>query len=240
MKSLFKLPKIQMAGFLLLIFLSALWHDFSLSKISILFLALSSTLISDFIFINLRHQSPFLLSSALVSGLIIALLFDPSAVWYIPIAAGILAMFSKNFLKISGKHIFNPAGFGLLTSALIFQTDISWWAVSFQTFPQNLIFFLILLTPAFVSIKKMRRYLTIFSFLLAYGIIFKNSFLDPTVLFFALVMLPEPMTTPHIKKYQVIFGVFVAVAAFLISSVSLVDPLIAALLLGNLLFFKFL
>ena len=228
-----------MAGFLLLIYLSALWHDFSLSKVSILFLALSSTYASDFIFTKIRHQPSFLLSGAFVSGLIIALLTDPDLPVYIPILAGILAMFSKNFLRFSGRHIFNPAAFGLLTSALIFQTDISWWAVSFQAFPQDLIFFLILLTPAFVSIKKMRRHLTIFSFLTTYGIIFKNSFFDPTILFFALVMLPEPMTTPYIKKYQIMFGVLVALTSFLISNTH-IDPLITALLLGNLVFFKFL
>ncbi len=235
-----KIPKMQIAGFLLLIYLTALWHDFSLSKVSILFLALSSTLISDFIFTKLRHQPSFLLSAALVSGLIIALLTDPNLPLYIPILAGILAMFSKNFLRFSGRHIFNPAGFGLILTSFIFQTGVSWWAVSFQTFPQNLIFFLVLLTPAFVSIKKMRRHLTIFSFLLTYGIIFKNSFFDPTILFFALVMLPEPMTTPYIKKYQIMFGGVVAIAAFLISSVSFADPLITALLLGNLIFLKFL
>ncbi|MBI3109813.1 RnfABCDGE type electron transport complex subunit D [Candidatus Daviesbacteria bacterium] len=240
MSTLLKIPKMQIAGFLLLIYLTALWHDFSLSKVSILFLALSSTLISDFIFTKLRHQPSFLLSAALVSGLIIALLTDPNLPLYIPILAGILAMFSKNFLRFSGRHIFNPAGFGLILTSFIFQTGVSWWAVSFQTFPQNLIFFLVLLTPAFVSIKKMRRHLTIFSFLLTYGIIFKNSFFDPTILFFALVMLPEPMTTPYIKKYQIMFGGVVAIAAFLISSVSFADPLITALLLGNLIFLKFL
>lgn len=238
--TLLKIPKIQMAIFLFLIFLSAFWYSPSLSKLLTLTLALSSTVISDFMFTKLRRIPPFLLSASLVSGLIIALLVDPNSAWFVPVAAGVLAMFSKNYLRFSGRHIFNPAGFGLLASALIFQTDISWWAVSFQTLPQNLVFFLILLTPAFVSIKKMRRHLTIFSFLIAYGIIFKNSFLDPTVLFFALVMLPEPMTTPYIKKYQIIFGVFVSIISFLISSFFAGDPLIAALLLGNIIFFKFL
>lgn len=229
-----------MAIFLFLIFLSAFWYSPSASKLLTLTLALSSTVISDFMFTKLRRIPPFLLSAGIVSGLIIALLTDPSLPWYIPVLAGVLAMFSKNFLRFSRRHIFNPAGFGLILTAFIFQTGVSWWAVSFQTFPQNLIFFLILLTPAFVSIKKMRRHLTIFSFLIAYGIIFKNFFLDPTVLFFTLVMLPEPMTTPYIKKYQVIFGVFVSIISFLISSFFAGDPLITALLLGNIIFFKFL
>lgn len=240
MSALLKIPKMQMAGFLFLIYLSAFWYNPSISKLLLLFLSLTSTVFSDWVFTRLRHIPSFLLSASIVSGLIITLLSDPNLAWYIPVLTGVLAMFSKNYLKFSQRHIFNPAGFGLLTVAFIFQTGVSWWAVSFQTFPQNLIFFLVLLTPAFVSIKKMRRHLTIFSFLFTYGIIFRNSFFDPTVLFFALVMLPEPMTTPYIKKYQIMFGGVVAIAAFLISSVSFADPLIAALLLGNLIFFKFL
>lgn len=232
MSYLLKLPKIQMAFFLLFIYLSAFIYNPSPAKIWLLILALSSTLISDWIFTKLRHNPPFLLSAAFVSGLIIALLTAPNLPWYIPITAGMLAMFSKNFLKFQGKHIFNPAAFGLLASTLIFQTGVSWWGVSSQTF-------LLLLLPGYVSLIRMRRYFTVGSFLAIYGIIF-SLFFDPTVLFFALVMLPEPMTTPYVKKYQLTFGVFVAVAAFLLSSVSFVDPLITALLLGNLVFFKFL
>lgn len=253
MSSFLKIPKIQMAVFLFLIFLSSLWNSPSLSNLLVLLVALSSTLFFDFIFTRIRHTPPFLLSAALVSGIIIALLTDPNLPIYIPIVAGALAMFSKNYLRLSKRHIFNPAGFGLLTAAFIFQTGVSWWAVSFQTFPQNfssLIYFLILLSPAYVSIRRMRRHLTIFSFLITYGLIFLlfkqdfsyqsivNSFFDPTLLFFALVMLPEPMTTPDIPRYQIIFGVFVAVVALLISNPAIPDPLIAALLLGNLLFFR--
>lgn len=240
MTYLLKLPKIQMAFFLLIIYLSAYFFSPSPAKIWLLILALSSTLISDWIFTRLRHSPPFLLSAAMVSGLIIALLTDPNLLWYIPVTTGALAMFSKNFLRFSGRHIFNPAAFGLFISALIFQTGVSWWAVSFQAFPQNLIFFLVLLSPAYVSIKRIRKSFAIFSFLATYALIFLTLPFDPTVLFFALVMLPEPMTTPYVKKYQIIFGVFVAIAAFLLSSVSFADPLIAALLLGNLVFFKFL
>lgn len=241
MSYLLKLPKIQMAFFLLLIYLSAFSFNPSIAKLWLLILALASTLISDWIFTKFRHSPPFLLSAAMVSGLIIALLIAPNLPWYVPVTAGVLAMFSKNFLKFQGSHIFNPAAFGLLTSALIFQTGVSWWAVSFQKPPQDLlslIYFLILLSPGYVSLKRMRRYFTVGSFLIVYGIIFSLLF-DPTSVFFALVMLPEPMTTPYIPKYQIMFGVFVAIAAFLLSSVSFTDPLLAALLLGNLVFFKF-
>lgn len=242
-KTLLKIPKIQIAALLSLIFLSALLKNLNFQNILVLLLALSSTLISDFIFTKIRHTPHFLLSAALVSGLIIALLTDPNLPVYIPIVAGILAMFSKNFLRFQGKHIFNPAGFGLLATAFIFQTEVSWWGAT-------LAYFLILLLPGYVSIKRMRRYFTIFSFMATYGVIslllkqdfsyqaIVNAFFDPTPLFFALVMLPEPITTPYIPKYQIMFGVFIAAIALLISTTAVPDPLIAALLLGNLLFFK--
>ena len=58
MRSLFKLPKIQMAIFLFLIFLSAFWYSPSASKLLTLTLALSSTVISDFMFTKLMGRIP--------------------------------------------------------------------------------------------------------------------------------------------------------------------------------------
>ncbi len=71
---------------------------------------------------------------------------------------------------------------------------------------------------------------------------------DPTVLFFAIVMLPEPMTSPIRPKLQIAFGITVAVLAILLSHpwvtlhipivASLPDPLIIALLISNATFFN--
>lgn len=249
-----------MGFFLTLIFITAFLNNPSQKTLLVFMLSLISTASTDLLFVRLRGVKPFFPSGSLVTGSIIGLLTSPNLDWYIPIVIGIIAMFSKNFIRFSNRHIFNPAGFGLLIGALIFDHNVSWWAVSWQQFfPQSgislreTIPFLILLSPALVSILRMKRYRITLSFLIAYALINinLNSFLDPTVLFFSIVMLPEPMTSPNRHNRQILFGIFVAlisiVASSPISSAKLadqisnlsLDPLIFSLLLGNLVFLKF-
>jgi Na+-translocating ferredoxin:NAD+ oxidoreductase RnfD subunit len=251
-----------MGFFLTLIFITAFLNNPSQKALLVFMLSLVSAASADLLFVRLRGVKPFFPSGSLVTGSIIGLLTSPDLSWYVPIVIGIIAMFSKNFIRFSNRHIFNPAGFGLLVGAIIFGYNISWWAVSFQKFSifnfQFSIPFLILLSPALVSIFRMKRYRIVLSFLIAYALLnqflnLKSSILnlitDPTILFFSLVMLPEPMTTPNNHKRQVIFGIFVALFSifssypisnfkFQISNLS-VDPLIFALLLGNLVFLRF-
>lgn len=265
MSILWRLPKIQLVLFLLLVYVSAFATNFSLQLIFHLGLVLGSVVIFDYLFLTFRKIKPFLLSAALVSGLIIALLTDPSLPFYQIILICVLAMFSKNFIRIGNNHIFNPAGFGLLLGGIIFSFTVSWWGVSYQRlFPASiisLILFMILISPGWVSVIRMKRFKIIIPFVLLYSLVLllitgqfdfellSNTLIDPTALFFALVMLPEPMTTPNKPLMQLVFGSFVALAAVIVSLPLfntqflgfnlILDPLIWGLLLGNFMFFKF-
>lgn len=244
-------PKVQMALALLLIYFVTFFHLPNITSLVSLILAVSLTVGFDYLFLKIRKIEPFLLSAAIVSGIIIGLLFDPGLPVYELVTVCFLAIVSKNFIRISGKHVFNPAGFGLFLGGAIFGYSVSWWAVSFQQLQINnlssIFYFLVLISPAYVSFYRMRRYLITLPFLFVYVLslaIFRQSInlnsifsllLDPTVLFFSLVMLPEPMTSPQRRSLQVGYGVLVAILSSLIS---FVDPLIGGMLLGNLIFFK--
>lgn len=267
---LLKTPKTQIGFLLTLIFITAFLNNPSLKIILVFTLSVGSTLLFDLLFVKLRRIKPFFPSASLVTGSIIGLLTSPVVQWYIPIVIAAVVMFSKNFIRSSNRHIFNPAGFGLVVSSLIFSHAISWWGVSWQQ-PSTLnlqlsISFFILLSPALVSLVRMKRYRITLSFLVVYIIIntilnslpaetsakagkfsIINSLLDPTVLFFSIVMLPEPLTSPNNHSKQILFGVLVALLSIFVSSPILnskflifnsLDPLIFSLLLGNLVFFK--
>ena len=260
--TLLKTPKTQLGIFLTLIFITAFLNNPSQEVILVFVLSILSVAISDLLFLRLRNIGPFFPSASLVTGSIVGLLTSPDLPWYVPIIVGIIAMFSKNFIRFSNRHIFNPAAFGLLVGSIIFNQDISWWGVSFQQFSifnfQFSIAFLILLSPAFVSIIRMKRYRITLSFLITYIVVNKilnsqfiilNSILDPTLLFFSIVMLLEPLTSPNNHARQIIFGIFVALASVLVSfpilnsipplaGLNSLDPLIFSLLLGNLVFFR--
>lgn len=263
MKILLQTPKTQLGVTLFLIFLTAFINNPSLKIIAIYLFLHFVTVASDLIFLKLRNISSFFPSAALVSASIITLVVNPNLSWYQLFTIAVLAIASKNFLRISGRHIFNPAGFGLLAGSLIFPDAISWWGVSFQQFRiQNLefiIYFLIILSPGLISIVRMRRHRIILSFLIMYALLISDSnskfqisnFFDPTLLFFSLVMLPEPMTTPNRPVQQVLFGGLIAILSFFLffpilpilnsqlSSLTSLDPFILSLLIGNFLFFRF-
>lgn len=253
MRNFLRTPNLQMTLCLFLIFIIAFINNPSLNIVLTLFFALSSTLISNFIFIKIRRIPVFFSSATLVSGLIIALLEAFDLPWYSPVTAGVIAMASKNFLRISNKHVFNPAAFGLLVESFIFNHPVSWWGVSWQQFS---IYFLILFSPFVISAIKILRYRIQLAFvgtstliLLIMNAVLKYelnqppiealfsfiALLDPTIIFFIGVMLPEPVTTPSHHKEQIIFGTSVAILFFLLALFSL-DPLIFSLLIGNFLY----
>ncbi|MDP3974121.1 MAG: RnfABCDGE type electron transport complex subunit D [Candidatus Daviesbacteria bacterium] len=262
---LLRVPKIQMIFLLGLIYLSTLTKYPITQTLPILILALTFSSLSDLLFTYIRRRTFFIPYAAIVTALIITLIIDPKAAWYQIATISTFAMVIKNFLRISQRHIFNPAASGLFIGGIIFNQYVSWWGVSFQTIrsfsPLNLLLFLILLFPLFVSAIRLRRYVNILSFLIFFPLLTQlinlnlslpnliNSFLEPGILFFALVMLPEPMTTPVNPKRQMLFGFGVAILVtllslpllnnFLLENRLLTDPLVLALLMTNLLFFRF-
>lgn len=257
-------PKVQLAITLVLISLTALNLNPLSKSLYLLLTSLGLTVFFDLLFTYIRSRKFFVPYAAIVSGLIIGLLIDPSAQLYQIATYAALAMVAKNFLRISNRHVFNPASLGLLIGGIIFGQFVTWWGTSHQNVRelnlQSLIFFLVLLTPLYVSAYKLKRYYSIITFLLAYTILSHitafslsidsviSRLLDPVTLFFAAVMLPEPITSPVNQKRQILYGLVVALFAALLSSppVSnslltnglLPDVFIISLLIGNLLFFK--
>ena len=252
MPQFFRIPKVQLVLALVLIAFTAILHRPTISTIFVFLLAVGFSILFDLLFLTLRRIKLFIPYAAIVSGLIIGLLTSPDTPRYQIVIISALAMAGKNFFRISDRHIFNPAGFGLLLAGVLFRHPISWWGVSFQTVARPLYFFILCL-PLLVSGLRMKRYAGTFSFLITYTLVSSVFFLrafslqkflvtlfDPTVIFFSVVMVPEPMTSPVQPKRQMLYGMMIAVtvAALSITRVS-PDPLIAALLAGNLIFFRF-
>ena len=225
----------------------------------ILIISLVSTMVFDLVISYVRIRKLFMPHAAMVTGMILTLLIDPTLAWYKIAAIAFIAMAIKNFIRINNKHIFNPAASGLLIGGLIFGSYVSWWGSSFQYSSnfniQTLILYIILLSPLYVSAYRTKRYFSILSFIITYAVLaiinFGNSLntfpvilFNPTVIFFSIVMLPEPLTSPSERNKQFIFGAIVAVLNFILASniiagsIFIPDALLASLLISNLIFFK--
>lgn len=239
------IPKVRMAIVLSVLATLAIANSFSAAwQIDILLrlaVITASTLILEFILWKIRGVTPFLPSAGLVTALIIFLLANPVAPFHQILMAVVAAITLKQFLHLGNNHIFNPAAAGLLTASL-FGLPITWWGVGWGNIPLAVT----IIGAGFVSLFTIRQHRIILSFLatsLLISILYSgnigqsvNQLLVGSFWFFTLVMLPEPMTAAKFPNTRIVYGIIVATLPFLLANLRLViEPLLASLLLGNLL-----
>jgi ferredoxin-NADP reductase/Na+-transporting NADH:ubiquinone oxidoreductase subunit NqrB len=180
--------------------------------------------ITDNLFVRVFNSQPNS-ESTWITALILALIISPPEsgqyLSLIPflIWAGIWGVSSKYILAISKKHIFNPVAFSVALTALIIHQSASWWIGTIWILP-------FILIGGLLIVHKIRRFDLVISFIftsiisglvLSYfstGIhtqsllmFFKHVFINSPIIFFASVMLTEPLTTPPNRIRRIIYGV---------------------------------
>ena len=260
----FKHPKVQFIALLLLLFIITMFHLDTLTSLKLLILSVGFTGLFDVLFAKLKKQEIQIPYSGIITGLILTLIIDPGATWYQVLIIALAAIGIKDFLRISDRHIFNPAASGLLVGFFLFGLNPSWWGPTPYSFskmhPVNIGLAVSVFALAYVSCYRYKRYFNVLGYLVVSIILqvvllsstFSNAIsamINPGSLFFALVMLPEPMTTPVSKIRQMMFGVLVAfvnlglvygLSTGVFSGIAnFPDTSLIALLLANLIFFKF-
>lgn len=171
--------------------------------------------VTNFIF-GYIFDVPTNVESVYISALILALIITPVRSLHdfgFLFWAAVLTMASKFIVNIKGKHIFNPVALAVLITSLTISGSATWWVGSLPMLPFVLLGILIVI--------KTRRFDMVSYFFLAYLIglvgfgIFGNiniltslekGVTDSPLLFFAFIMLTEPLTTPPITAMQSIYG----------------------------------
>jgi len=142
------------------------------------------------------------------------------------IAAGILAIGSKYILRWRGKHIFNPANFGLVILSLLFTG--AW--ISPGQWGTAPIFALFLLGMGGIVTGKAKRWDVSIALLVSYAALLFGRALwlgDPlaipvhqlqsgALLIFAFFMISDPKTTPDARIGRVLYAILVATLGFTI------------------------
>lgn len=238
LKIIYHDPRARIFGLLLILWFITVWHNPSFKTT---LYPLSSVLlfsILDLIFTFWKSKKFYYPFSSLVSGMLIGMLIHPSQGILTLWLAVVLAFFSKHFIKMKGKHIFNPAAFGVVSVSLI--SPISWWVTAAGGIS------LILLPLSSFILYKLKRLQISLIFLLGYFLFMtylkglSNALLltvDGTVFLFAFVMLPEPMTSTvsGFWKYGFALSVLAIMILAYLTGFLLTDPLLIALLATNLL-----
>ena len=187
--------------------------------------------------------------SSLITALILALIITPISVWpldqggfWFLIAAAAFAMASKYLIAFRRKHLFNPAAFGVAATAFVIGQYASWWIGG------NLPMLPFVLGGGFLVLRKIKRFDLAAAFFAAgiASILATNIGFDPvatvekaaihtSLLFFAFVMITEPLTTPPTRGLRIAYG---ALVGALFSPAIHLGPFYAtpelALLVGNI------
>ena len=183
--------------------------------------------------IHATHIARFFSKSALITGLILSIILQ-GAVWLLIVVSAI-AILSKHIIRIKGKHIFNPAIFGLFV-ALFLPVSQSWWGAS------NL---LLLLVLGLVVVHKLKRFHLVLPFLAVQAALMAvllsfdlsqliDYFLSGSLIFFTFYMLIEPITSPLKMKSQIVFGVLAGVFASVLYIFWLPAMLVGSLFFADL------
>jgi ferredoxin-NADP reductase len=166
---------------------------------------------------------PANVESIYITAFILTLIISPISLQPLDMAglgflvwASIFAMASKYILAVRKKHFFNPAAIAVVITALALNQYASWWVGG------NVPMLPLVLIGGLLVVRKIQRFDLVISFVIAalVSILITSASFDPlttiektvvhtTLLFFAFVMLTEPMTTPPTRARRIIYGAFV-------------------------------
>lgn len=220
--------RLVMHGLLALAFISIL-----LSVFGFIYYSFTSLLFSLFILLGVCYgtnrlfakifKAPTNLESPFISGLILFFIMAPAQSFNdvkFLVIAGTLAMLSKYVLAYHSKHIFNPVAISALIIGILGSGNVIWWVANKPLFPFVLILSLLV-------VRKLKRFSLFLSFFItAFSILFLNQYLENSasikeiialvliswpIIFFAGIMLTEPLTTPPKKETRIAYGIIVGI-----------------------------
>lgn len=216
------------------------WHQILVSGAWLVGICwLANKLISNFFDIPANKESD------LITGLILILILTPpkditdfAALGAVAVAA----MASKYIITFNRSHIFNPAATGAFIAGEVFHKFPSWWVGTKFITP-------VVVIGGLLVLRKMKRFtlalvfMATFVLYLIYGTTSGGNLhflwleiISTQALFFAVIMLTEPLTSPTLLKWCLPYAVLVGI---LYSATKLKFSPEEALLAGNLFTFIF-
>lgn len=200
----------------------------------------------DLLFQAVRFDGFRVPDASLATGALLAVLLPPTVI----VAEGSVVVFAavalRHILRSRGRPWFNAAALGTVMGAVLFGMAPAWWVAIGSTGE-----YVMLAAGIAVTLRSWRNWRLPVSFLVAYGglatlyhfvfggaispSILLLSVLDPTALFFALFMVPEPKTAPAEAGAQPLYAAAVAVLAVFSPLIFPTLGLLVGLLVGNLL-----
>jgi Na+-transporting NADH:ubiquinone oxidoreductase subunit NqrB len=168
------------------------------------------------------------LKSALITILGITILLRAQEPYVYALAA-VVAIASKFLVRFKGKHIINPANFGIVAAILL--TGDAW--ISPGQWGNTAVLLFMIGAAGMMVLLKVGRLDLALPFLLVFGGLeffrtivfygwpmdfFWHKMLNGSLMLFTFFMITDPKSTPNHQKGRVIFSVSVALLAFVLSN----------------------
>jgi enediyne biosynthesis protein E5 len=206
-----------------LLSVGAFYIDFSI-KIEQVLLTLLSGLLTQFLFIKIYQLKDVGYFSVLITCMGLSLLLRSSYLWVHPLIC-FLAISTKFLLRYKGKHVFNPAMFGVIVGVNGLPAT---WISPGQWGHELAIVFWLLAAGLFVTSRAKTHIITIsfLSFymgLLAIRVLYMgyqfpvwlHQLENGSLILFAFFMITDPKTSPDHPTARIIHTFIVALIAFI-------------------------
>jgi Na+-translocating ferredoxin:NAD+ oxidoreductase RnfD subunit len=188
------------------------------------------------------HRFRFPLS-AVITGLIIGSVAPINASLLLVIVAALIAELTKFFLKAKARNVFNPAAVGLLVALVAFGAGDEWWAASSLHVYRVLVPLAALLIISAYEARRLPLALVataaITVGIAALSAVGPLASLLALNYYFVFLMVADPKTSPNKVSGQVQYGIGIAAFVLVLMFARVPYPLLAALLLANILYAGF-
>lgn len=182
----------------------------------------------DLVILRLRKGHWEYPGGAVLTAMIVAMVLRAQEPWHVATITSVVAVLSKYLLRTRQANVFNPAALALVVMYHVMPMGQSWWGALPDVSPLWLR--LVLLAGGIYIANRVNKLPLVLSFLGAcFSLFTAAAFLgDPrsvaeifrspdidAVIFFALVILTDPPTSPAKYQGQWIFGILTAVISFI-------------------------
>ena len=159
--------------------------------------------------------------SQFITGLILSLIIGPLPllpnILFLTVTP-ILAMASKYTINVQKQHIFNPAAFVVVATAIFFGKGASWWIGNTAMAP-------LIILGGIILLRKIHRFNLSLGFLIPYLFFIlidslPQAFFASPVLFFSFVMLTEPLTSPVDRNLHMYYGIFTTLVFIMLQKIT--------------------
>lgn len=204
--------------------------------------------IVDLVILRVRKGHFEYPSGAVLTAMIVSMVMRAQEPWILPVITSVVAVLSKYVLRTRQANVFNPAALALVLMFYLMPHGQSWWGALPDVTPLWLR--ASLLAGGFYLANRVNKLPLVLVFLAAYFCLFTaTAFLGDSrhvaeifrspdidaVVYFALVILTDPPTSPAKYSGQWIFGVIAAAVAYAVFMVfGVAYFLLAGVLAGNI------